>query len=118
MVVSHVSQIRPKRGKHHSRETPHRLEKQQAMAHSVESLRKVRIHSINLVSIFNFVNDKIRKLYQDGDSGTTLHETMLHDRNLWPDDWGNFIATHLLKKFWYHRQNEFPMLARDISLLS
>jgi hypothetical protein len=51
MAVSHVSQIRPKRGKHHPRETPHQLEKQQAMAHSVESLRKVRIYSINLVSI-------------------------------------------------------------------
>jgi hypothetical protein len=40
----------------------HQAETQQAMVHSVDGLRKVRIYSIYLVSIFNFVNDKIRKL--------------------------------------------------------
>jgi hypothetical protein len=69
------------------------------------------------VFIFNFVNDKIRKLYQDGDSGTACHEIMLHDRNMWPDDWCNFIANHLLKKLWYHRQNGYPTIAREKPLL-
>jgi hypothetical protein len=30
------------------------------------------------VAIFNFVNAKIRKVYQNGDSKTALHETLLH----------------------------------------
>jgi hypothetical protein len=33
-----ASQIRPKPGKHHLRETPHQVETQQAMIHSVEGL--------------------------------------------------------------------------------
>jgi hypothetical protein len=32
------------------------------------------------MSIFNFIIDEIRKLYQVGDSGTVLHETMLHEK--------------------------------------
>jgi hypothetical protein len=42
---------------------------------------------------------------------------MLHDRNLWPDDWCEFIANHLLKEFWYHRQNGYPTIASDILTL-
>jgi hypothetical protein len=37
-VLSAASQIIPKPGKHHLRETPHQVEKQQAMVHSVEDL--------------------------------------------------------------------------------
>jgi hypothetical protein len=90
-ALSAPSQIRPKPGKPHPRETPHQVETQQAMVHAAKALWKFRIHSINLVSIFNFVNDKITKLYQVGDS-----ETILHDRNLWPDDWCNFITNIFL----------------------
>jgi hypothetical protein len=77
-VLCAASQIRAKPSKHHPRETPHYVETQQAMVHSVEGLTKVRIHSINLV---NF--DKIKKLYQIGAIGKALHEIMLHDKNLW-----------------------------------
>jgi hypothetical protein len=66
------------------------------------------------VILFNFFNDKIRKLYQVGGSGTALHETMLHYRNLWPDDWRNFIANHPLKNF--HRQNGYHPIATDTFL--
>jgi hypothetical protein len=30
----------------------------------------------------------------------------------------HFIANYLLKKFWYHRQNGYPTIARDIPLLA
>jgi hypothetical protein len=85
--------------------------KMAALRHSVMAL-----NAINLVSIFNVVKDKIRYLYQVGDSGTPHYETMLHGRYLWPDDWCNFIANHLLKKFWYHKQNWNPTIAKDIPL--
>jgi hypothetical protein len=74
LTLSTASQIGPNPDKHHPRGNSHEVETQQAMVHSVEGLWKVRIHSINLVSIFNFVNDKNRKLYQVGDSGTVLHD--------------------------------------------
>jgi hypothetical protein len=49
---------------------------------------------------------------------TVERPVMLHDRNLWSHDWCNFIANHYPEEFRYHRQNGYPTIARDISLLT